>query len=114
MGKSTFVPWKVNRIRQLHAAGQSVGSLAREHKVAESTIYRIVRRVSHRRVPDVFPPKPVDPLADPNEARRLQGKYAQMFAEYKRSKAANGNRPRRRRRGSKSLVKDTLGLQRRA
>ena len=62
-----LTPQEVVTIREYHASGHTIASLARTFDVAESTVARVVHRKSHQRVLSIAGGQP--PLEDPGTAK---------------------------------------------
>ena len=62
-----LTPQQVVTIREYHASGHTIASLARTFGVAESTVGRVVHRKSHQRVLSIASGQP--PLEDPGTAK---------------------------------------------
>lgn len=64
-----LTPQEVVAIREYHASGHTIASLARTFGVAETTVARVVHRKSHLRVLSVAGGQP--PLEDPGISNHL-------------------------------------------
>ena len=62
-----LTPQQVVTIREYHASGHTIASLARTFGVAESTVARVVHRKSHIRVLSIAGGQ--SPLEDPGTAK---------------------------------------------